>query len=108
MDKDWRKIQSEGLGPVSRIAAVFQVGPPLATLPFAKFKVKIIENESGRFLGVANVAIKASDGSPNWIAGLGGTIEEALADTLRYFKDSLEGRSGLSNDAFEWAAWADF
>jgi hypothetical protein len=103
--RDWRNLKVEGLSPVARQAAVFQVGPPLARLPFASFKIKIIERSDGSFLGVPNVARRSTDGSPDWIAGLGPSIEEALEDSLRRFAKSAGG--GAEED-FEWAAPEDF
>ncbi len=108
MDESWRQIRFEGLGPISHVAAVFQVGPPLAALPFASLKVKVVERADGSFLGVPNVAVLASDGSPDWVSGLGGTVEEALADALHSFEMSLGGRSELSEACFAWAAPEDF
>ncbi|WP_152049221.1 hypothetical protein [Tautonia marina] len=108
MGEGWRQLRVEGLGPVSRVTAVFQVGPPLAALPFASLKVKVVERADGSFLGVPNVAVLSPDGSPDWVSGLGGTVEEALADTLRFFVSSLGGRSGLGEESFAWAAPEDF
>ena len=108
LGEGWRQHCVEGLGPISRVAAVFQVGPPLAALPFASLKVKVVERADCSFLGVPNVAVMASDGSPDWVSGMGSTVEEALADALRYFVSSLGGRSGLGEESFAWAAPEDF
>jgi hypothetical protein len=105
---DWRKLRVEGLGPISRQVSVFQVGPPLARLPFASFKIKVIERPDGSFLGVPNVACRSGDGSPDWISGLGSSAEEALEDTLRRFVISVSAREGVTDADFEWAAPEDF
>ena len=104
---DWRALRVEGLGPVSREVAVFQVGPPLARLPFASFKVKIIERDNQSFLAIPNVARRLPDGSPDWTAGLGNSIDEALEDALRYFAESI-GDGSDSLEDYEWAAVEDF
>jgi hypothetical protein len=104
----WRNLRVDGLGPVSRVAAVFQVGPPVAALPFASLKVKVIERADGSFLGVPNVARRTPDGSPDWVGGLGASIEESLEDTLRWFARSVGNGEGLREDDFEWAAPEDF
>ena len=52
-------------------------------MPFASFKVKVIERDDGSFVGVPNVAIRSPEGTPEWTSGLGDTVEEALADALR-------------------------
>ena len=49
---DWRELRVEGLGPIERVAAVFQISPPLERLPFVSFKVKVIERVNGTFLAV--------------------------------------------------------
>jgi hypothetical protein len=105
---DWRHLSIEGLGPVERVAAMFQVGPPLTWLPFAAFKVKVIERAGDTFLGVPNVAVLAADGSPHWVSGLGDTAEEALEDALNHFVRSLDGRQDLPEDAFVWSDPHDF
>lgn len=104
----WRELRFKEFGPVSRIAAVYQIGPPLAALPFASFKVKVVERSDGSFLGVPNVAVRSQNGSPDWISGLGQTVDEALADTLRFFTKSLDGRTDWGEDSFVWAEPEDF
>ena len=47
-------------------------------------------------------AVKNSDGSPEWISGLGATEEEALEDTLKWFMDSV-GNAPLPADDFTWS-----
>ena len=105
---DWRNLRVDGLGPVARQAAIFQIGPPLTRLPFASFKIKVVEFPDGSFLGVPNVALRSSDGSPDWIAGVGSSMEEALEDTLRRFAQSAQVGGGEADEDFEWAAPEDF
>jgi hypothetical protein len=105
---DWRHLKVEGLGPVSRQVAVFQIGPPLTHLPFACFKVKVIERPDGSYLGVPNVARRSVDGSPDWIAGLGPSIEEALEDTLRWFARSARMGDAATEEDFVWADPEEF
>ncbi len=105
---EWRHLKVEGLCPVSRQVALFQVGPPLSHFPFASFKVKVLELPDGSYLGVPNVARRLADGSPDWIAGLGPSIEEALEDTLRSFARSAGVSGGTIEEDFVWAAPEDF
>lgn len=104
----WQHLKVEGLGPATRVAAVFQIGPPLGWLPFPSFKVKVLERGDGSFLGVPNVCVKALDGSPQWTSGLGSTVEQALEDALNYFVLSLDDRRDLSEHAFMWTAPEEF
>lgn len=95
----WQRLKVEGLGPVARFAAVFQIGPPLAWLPFASFKMKVLERGDGSFLAVPNVCVRSPDGSPGWTSGLGSTAEDAL----NHFVQSLNARRDLPEDSFMWS-----
>jgi hypothetical protein len=105
---DWRAIQIDGLGPLERVVEVFQVGPPLELLPFARFKVKVLERVNGSFLGVLNVAVLGPDGFPLWEAGLGGSVEEALEDALRRFVRNVDERNPQCEADFAWSDPAEF
>jgi hypothetical protein len=104
----WRSLKVDGLGPIQRVASVFQVGPPLDWLPFPSFQVKVLERGDGSFLGVPNVAVRNHDGSPEWTSGLGTTVAEALEDALNRFVETLSGRRDLSDESFAWADLGEF
>lgn len=104
----WRALQIKGLGPVSRVAAVFQIGPPLADLPFASFKAKVIERGDGSFVAVLNVARRGPDGHPDGMAGLGDSIDEALEDALRRFAEVVRIDPPLLDQDFAWADPEEF
>ena len=105
---DWHSMRIEGVGPISRVVAVFQIGPPLERLPFPSFKVKVLERANGSFLAIPNVTILEPDGLPGWEAGLGGTVEEALEDALRRFIHNFEMRKPGSDADFAWADPGEF
>lgn len=100
----------EGLKIDSRIIAVFQVFDTQSRLPFANFKIKVVERPiaDGRFLAIPNVAIRATNDSPDWIAGLGNTIDEAVENALRCFYETWKNRQPLVDADFEWADPHDF
>jgi hypothetical protein len=104
----WRELRVDGLGPVERVVAVFQVGPPLARLPFPSFKVKVIERANGSFLACPNVVVRRTNGEADWIGGLGASVEEALEDALRRFVRNLGDRQELSEADFAWADPLEF
>jgi hypothetical protein len=104
----WQDVLVDGFGPIDRVAAVFQVGPPLVRLPFSSFKVKVIERTDGSFLATPNVAVLGADGHPSWSAGLGDSIEEALVDALRQFARDFEDRADLTEAEFAWADPTEF
>ena len=104
----WRELRVPGLGPVGRVAALFQVGPPLGRLPYPSFKVKVLERADGSFVAVPNLAALGPDGQPAWLAGLGPTADAALEDALRCLARSLDGRPHLTEADFAWADPAEF
>jgi hypothetical protein len=105
---DWRKLRVEGFGPIDRVVAIFQIGPPLERLPFPSFKVKVIERANGSFLAIMNVAARGSDGCGVWEAGLGNTVEEALEDALRRFIRILDEQVPLAETDFIWSDPTEF
>lgn len=92
---NWRTLEFQGFTVISRVAAVFQVGPPLPDpLPFARFTVKVLE-KNGSFHAHLDIAVRGSDGHPNAYAGLGDSPDDALADALQYFWNAVQ-ESGAS------------
>ena len=108
---NWSEIKMRGIARIDRVAAVFDVWSD-GVLPFAKFKIKIVERSGSSFLGVPNLAIRnLQTGEPEYASGLGKTIEEALTDTLFYFVKEIEQHAAqreLSVDDFVWSAVEDF
>lgn len=102
----------EGIARIDRISAVFEVWPEGNAVPFAKFKVKVIERAGGDFLGVPNVAVRnPATGHPEYTSGLGKTVEEALADAIKYFLKEIKQNTpahDLSEADFVWSASEDF
>src|SRR4051812_27297646 len=105
---DWRELRVEGLGPIERVVAVFQIGPPLERLPFPCFKVKVIEHANGSFVAVLNVAPRGPDGHRDGQAGLCDTVEEALEDALRRFARVVNERQPFSESDFAWSDPTEF
>ncbi len=107
----WFEIRVPGIARIDRIVAVFEVWAP-ETLPFAKFKVKIVERKGDNFAGFTNVAIRNPEtGQPEWTAGLGASVEEALRDVLQCFLREIEENSlgrPLNEGDFVWSAPKDF
>ena len=105
---DWRELRVAGLGPIDRVVAIFQVGPPLKRVPFPSFKVKVVERANGSFLAVLNLRPLGPDGHPDAEAGLGDTVEEALEDALRRFARIIDERKLNSEADFAWADPEEF
>lgn len=105
--RDWKDIRVQGINKIEKVIAEFNVWA-IDNVPYGKFKVKILEQPNGQYVGVPNVAVKNQDGIPDGISGLGRTENEALEDTIKYFLKSLEGRTDLTEDDFEWSDPHDF
>ena len=97
---DWRTLSFQGYTVVSRVAAVFEVGPPLPDpLPFVSLTVKVLESFSAHL----NVAVRGPDGYSDGYAGLGDTPDEALSDALTYFWRAVQERTATRAEDFIWA-----
>ena len=106
---DWRTLSFQGFAVVARVAAVFEVGPPLPhPLPFAGFAVKVLERANGSFAAHLNVAVRGPDGRADAYAGLGGTADEALADALASFWRAVQDRGASRTEDFVWAGSPDW
>jgi len=110
----WKEINIDCVAEINKIVTIFEVWS-YDKIPYGKFKVKILENSRGGFLGIPNIAIKdLEDGAPEWTSGLGNTIEEALKDTIENVINSIntyniKGENGMVNpNYFEWAERQDF
>ena len=103
----WKKIDLFGGKGISRLCGEYQITEP-SKLPSAQFRIKVWERDIGDFLAVTNVCLKDAQGSPDWVAGLGGSESEALEDCLRSFMEQLRGRAVVSEDDFEWSDPLDF
>ncbi len=98
----WQELRAGGLGPLQREVAVFRVGPPLERLPFASFQVKVLERADGSFGAFLNVALLGPDGAPDWLAGPGATVEEAVEDALGWLARALDWQGLLTETDFVW------
>ena len=108
---EWHEIRMNDIKRIDRIVAEFDIWVD-GSLPFAKFKIKIIERYGKGFYASPNVAIKnPHTGNPEFIGGLGSTLEEALQDALAFFWREIEQNSPrrrLVLEDFSWSAGEDF
>lgn len=75
------------------------------TFPYGQIKMKILESPTGRYTGVPNIAAKSRvDGSPDWIAGHGKNISEALEDAINNLLQSIAKNEAASEEDFTWSA----
>ncbi|WP_444917901.1 hypothetical protein [Microbulbifer sp. JMSA003] len=105
---DWKVTDSDRFGPISKIVAIFEVGPPLKDLEIPCLKVKILEKENGRFAGIPNMAVLGKDNFPEWTSGFGKSPEEALIDTLEEFYKIAKELNKVSEEHFVYSEIGDF
>lgn len=106
----WHQLKLESVGKIERIVAEFTVWM-VDILPYAKMKVKIYENQCGTYEGMTDLGIKRKfDGYPECALGCGGSIEEALENTIKNFNEMLkeDGLEELKEDDIEYSAYSDF
>lgn len=102
----WRDIDLHGAGAIERQCGLYEVVEP--RVPGGRFKVQVIEERGGRFVALLNVCLRASDGAPDGMAGLGRSEAEALEDGLASFMAALDERPGAGPEAFAWSDPLDF
>lgn len=101
----------EGIAQIDRIAALFEVWLD-ASFPFPKMKVKVLQRQVGDYLAVPNVAVRdIMSREPDFISGLGRTVDEAISDLLPRFVAGVRRNTpetGITEGDFEWSAPEDF
>lgn len=101
----------DGVTRIDRVVAQLEAWMD-GSFPFAKIRIKVLEREPGDLLAVPNVAVRnVTTKEPEYISGIGGTVEEAVSDLLNRFVAGVRENSpasGLTEDDFEWSAPEDF
>jgi hypothetical protein len=106
--EDWKAIKIPRVGKIERVVASFEVWA-IGVFPSAKVKIKILESPTGYYTGFPNMAAKSQqDRSPDWIAGGGESIPDALEDTIKNLLQSITENGATSEEDFEWSAPEDF
>lgn len=95
---------------IERIVAEFEIWVD-ESFPFPKFKVKVVDRE-GDYKASPNVVVRnCSSGDPEFICGLGDSVDEALQDLLSRFIDDCRQQcppDGFAESNFFWSACEDF
>ncbi|MEK3743788.1 hypothetical protein NST23_13965 [Brevibacillus sp. FSL K6-0770] len=105
---DWKDIKVTGINKIDKVVAEYYVWA-IDKVPYGKFKIKILETAKGGYIGLPNLAVKSlEDGTADNTSGFGNSIEEALEDTINFFLKTLEGRTDLAEEDFEWSDPHDF
>lgn len=97
----WHRLQIDGIATIERVVAVFEVGPQHDDLPM-RFRVKVTEHQDGGFYAYPEIALKGPDGVPDYVAGAGNSIEEALASACRMLLATIPGKEPITEDSIDW------
>lgn len=105
--EDWKKIKIEGIAKIERLVDEFEVWE-FDKIPYGKFKVKVFETIDGKYTGRTNLMVM--DKTNNFCAGIGkgSTVQDALADTIRYFYTLVDEVDNLTEKSFEYVDAVDF
>ncbi len=104
---DWRNVELSGASSLSRLSSEYEVIAPKVPQG-GRFKIKVLERQDGTFAAFPNVCLRAADGTPDGVAGLGATETEALEDALKWFMAELANRAECQPEDFEWIDPVDF
>ena len=105
---DWKKLKIARIAKIERVVAEFQIWS-IGTFPYAKVKVKILEDVHGCYTGMPNMAAKGRrDGLPDWVVGSGKSVGEALEATVKNLLDSIAENGATTENDFEWSVPEDF
>lgn len=105
---NWRTLKLKGVTDIEQVVGFYYVWS-LKQFPYGKVRVKIVENQSGRYRGTADMGVKrASDGEPEWISVEGQNIEDTLAKTVQRLLASIEQQQATEETDFVWMDARDF
>lgn len=101
-----------GIGRIEKEVAVFRVWLDHTLFPFPFMKVKVLRGGRGEYQANPNVLRKnRATGVPEYICGLGDSVENAMSDLFKYYLDDIRENSEngpLEEADFEWSDPRDF
>ena len=105
-------IEMHGIVKIERVVALLDVWLDQELIPIQRMKVKVVERNGPEYLALTNLhRISRESQPPEYISGLGDTIDDAVKDLLHYFiRDIQKYRpaEGYSLDEFGWSEPDDF
>lgn len=105
--EEWKNITINGIVKIERLVDEFEVWE-LNIIPHGKFKIKIYEQNDGKYIGRTNLMIIDKTNSYCPGIGYGNTVSEALSDTIRYFYSLIEEVDNLTEECFKYVDINDF
>ncbi len=104
---DWKDVVIDGVVKIEKLADEFEVWE-LDKIPYGKFKVKVFETQEGKYIGRTNLMVKDKVNDFSVGIGYGGSVGEALQDTVRYFYSLIDELDELSEASFEYVDVLEF
>lgn len=105
---DWKNIKYKGIH-IRRFVSVYDF-VDRAYIPWP-FKIKITEDENGKFWGSVSLVIKDANGQPQWIKESGDTEKACLEKTLNTYLETVEKNPkgyDLDESDVVWSTYKDF
>jgi hypothetical protein len=82
---------------VDKVVGIYHIWPlgrAVDRLPFAQFKITVVQTPEGYYQASPNVVVRNTQtGCNEYTCGLGSSIEEAVHDAIRYFFIEVEKQS---------------
>lgn len=103
----WKNLKIKGIPQIDKVLAEFQVWE-LEKTPWAKFRVKVIEEQNGEIFAITNLMYIDETGGENPGCAYGKTIEEALEKCIKNFLSYLPEDRELTEKDFTTSDPYDF
>jgi Zn-finger domain-containing protein len=110
----WKNLKIQNVSGIDKKVAEFTVWM-VGVLPFAKMRIKIMEDQEGNFTGYTDIQlIRKIDGYGEAASGFGKTVDEALEETIKSFNEMIDEDypelpvEGLQANQISYVEWNDF
>ena len=103
----WKNIKRQGIAKIEKLVAEYNI-QEYNIIPYAKFKIRIYEDQDHTFVGYTNIHIVDEIGHFYCAVGYGKTEEEALEDTISEFFNATARKSIWEEKDFQYADPYDF
>ena len=103
----WKDIKIDDIAEIEKVVAEYEIGEIKKT-PWGKFRVKVLEKQSGTFVAITNLMYIDKTGFENAGYGEGSSEEEALEKAIRDLMQWLPDDKAVSDKDFTVSDPYDF